>query len=344
MNLLSPRPLLACCLLTAVGGFTALAADPSPTPTPATKPDTVAAPATEAEATPAPPDPAVINEVAGLKTADSLWDYIKKWSNLDDIQPDGSQPQEAQIAQARAAVAVKISHLQVALPAFLKDYPKDPRWWDAKLMRLFFLRDDFLEKIGFLLVTASARTAVAAGTPATSTAAASAAARSTTMIAPGSGGGRGSWRRRGAVHGRGRGRRLDRDLLDHGIGHDGFFDDLLIWSFVGRHNGERGRGNELKLQAGLAGGIGEGFDFAMVAETAAIEHHLGNIRGLGALGHELTDFFRALDVRTQLGFEQTLLGGEGADERLARDIVDHLGANVAAREIDGKARPFGACP
>ncbi len=154
MNLLPPRPLLACALLTVAGALVVRAAEPTPTPAPAA-PAASASPGakmpevgvetlddSKAAAPAAPtPDPAINKEVVDLKTADSLWDYIKKYSNLDDIQPDATQPQDAQMAQARAAIAVKISHLQVALPAFLKDYPKDPHWWDAKLMRLFFLRD-----------------------------------------------------------------------------------------------------------------------------------------------------------------------------------------------------------
>ena len=93
-------------------------------------------------APPAPtPDPAAIKEVASLKTADSLWEYIKKYSNLDDVQPDSSLTLQEQRAQAQALIGGKISHLQPALNAFLKDYPQDPRRYDAKLMRLLFLKD-----------------------------------------------------------------------------------------------------------------------------------------------------------------------------------------------------------
>ena len=161
MNLSSPRPLLAAsCLLTAACAIALsaalLAAEPTPAPTASTAPSPAAAPsaapampaAAAADpdapdaAPPAPtPDPAAIKEVASLKTADNLWEYIKKYSSLDDVQPDASLTLQEQRAQAQALIGGKISHLQPALNAFLKDYPQDPRRYDAKLMRLLFLKD-----------------------------------------------------------------------------------------------------------------------------------------------------------------------------------------------------------
>ena len=120
------------------------AASASPTPA-APAPSVPAVPADAAETADAPPaptpDPAAIKEVAGLKTADSLWEYIQKYSNLDDVKPDAGLPPDEQRAQAQVAVGAKISHLQPALNAFLKDYPQDPRRYDARLLRLLFLKD-----------------------------------------------------------------------------------------------------------------------------------------------------------------------------------------------------------
>ena len=161
MNLSSPRPRpAASCLLAAAACALALsasflAAEPTPAPTASAAPSpAAAAPSPSAPAMPgaaddapdaAPPaptpDPAAIQEVASLKTADSLWEYIKKYSSLDDVQPDASLTLQEQRAQAQALIGGKISHLQPALHAFLKDYPQDPRRYDAKLMRLLFLKD-----------------------------------------------------------------------------------------------------------------------------------------------------------------------------------------------------------
>ena len=100
--------------------------------------DAKPAPSPAASAT---PKPDFTPKVTALKSADDLWEYVKKWSNLEDIQPDASQPLEQQMAGARGIIENKVAHLQPALGAFIKQYDKDPRRWEAKLMRVIFLRD-----------------------------------------------------------------------------------------------------------------------------------------------------------------------------------------------------------
>ena len=95
-------------------------------------------PAPAAAATPAPDYAA---EVAKLKTADALFDYINKRATIEDIQPDDALPREEQITQVRGLVDAKIASLRPAIDAFLKDYPKDPRRYEVMLHRAFFLKD-----------------------------------------------------------------------------------------------------------------------------------------------------------------------------------------------------------
>ena len=91
----------------------------------------------------------------------------------------------------------------------------------------------------------------------------------------------------------------------------------------------------------MAGGIGQGLDFSVITEPAAVEDDMGDVLGFGALGDELADFLRAFDIRAKLGIGERFFRGEGADERLARDVIDDLRANVIAGEIDGQARTLG---
>ena len=97
-----------------------------------------APPASPAPAAAATPDPAV--EVAKLKTADALFDYINKHATVDDIQPDDALPREEQIAQVRTLIAAKVATLRPAIDGFLERYPKDPRHDEVVLDRVFFLK------------------------------------------------------------------------------------------------------------------------------------------------------------------------------------------------------------
>ena len=98
--------------------------------------------ASPAAASPAgTPAPDYADEVAKLKTADGLFDYINKYATIDDIEPNDSLPHEEQVAQVRKLVDQKIARLRPAIEAFLEQYPKDPRHWDVQLQRIFFLKD-----------------------------------------------------------------------------------------------------------------------------------------------------------------------------------------------------------
>lgn len=98
-------------------------------------------PAAPAPAPTAAPTPDPADEVAKLKTADALYDYINKHATIEDIQPDEALTREEQMAQVRKLVDAKIATLRPAIDTFLKDYPKDPRRYEVALQRVFFLKD-----------------------------------------------------------------------------------------------------------------------------------------------------------------------------------------------------------
>ena len=80
---------------------------------------------------------------AHSKTVDDLWAYIKKYSATDDLENiDPTLDQDAKVAKAREIIKDKVAHLRPAVEDFLKKYPQDPRRWDAKLLRVFFLKDE----------------------------------------------------------------------------------------------------------------------------------------------------------------------------------------------------------
>ena len=93
-----------------------------------------------APAAPSKPEPDPTAEVAKLKTADALFDYINKHATIDDLQPDEALSQEEQEAQVRTAVQAKVAALRPAIDAFLEQYPQDPRHYEVVLDRVFFLK------------------------------------------------------------------------------------------------------------------------------------------------------------------------------------------------------------
>ena len=149
--LLAPRLLCAAALcLASVAGVRA--AD-QPTPAPAATPAATPAPATAAADAPAlspvptpaaTPSPEILADVAAhSKTADDLWAYIKKYSNTDDLENiDPTLDQDAKMARAREIIKDKVAHLRPAVDDLLKQYPQDPHRWDARLLRVFFLKDE----------------------------------------------------------------------------------------------------------------------------------------------------------------------------------------------------------
>ena len=114
-------------------------------PTPSPSPSPTASAAVASASTPAPDAPAdIAAEVANQAgSADSLWEYIKKWSDLGDLENlDPSLDPEARMLAAKDIVHGKIIRLHPAVDEFLKRYGQDPRHWNAMLLRVLFLRGE----------------------------------------------------------------------------------------------------------------------------------------------------------------------------------------------------------
>src|SRR5262245_43810878 len=96
----------------------------------------------------------------------------------------------------------------------------------------------------------------------------------------------------------------------------------------------------LELQPGLAGGVGQGLDAAVVLEAAPVEDHRLDPLLLGPAGDELADRLGRGHVGSLLLLEVLVHGGRGA-QGLARLVVDDLGVDVGLAAEDGQARPPG---
>ena len=141
-----PRLPLTAALWLAVAPVTGVIAAPAVTPSPAPPVATAAASSDDAPAaTPAgTPSPEIAAEVAAqANTADSLWAYIKKWSDLTDLENlDPNLDPESKMNAAKALIHDKIARLHPAVNEFLKRYPQDPHHWNAELLRVLFLRGE----------------------------------------------------------------------------------------------------------------------------------------------------------------------------------------------------------
>ena len=145
-----PAPHLLCAATLCLVSVAGVRGADKPTPAPAAAPAaTVPAMTDPGELSPVPtpaatPSAEMLADVAAhAKTADDLWSYIKKYSGTDDLEAiDPSLDQEAKLAKAREIIHDKLAHLRPAVEEFLKKYPQDPHRWDAKLLRVFFLKDD----------------------------------------------------------------------------------------------------------------------------------------------------------------------------------------------------------
>src|SRR5262245_59816219 len=93
----------------------------------------------------------------------------------------------------------------------------------------------------------------------------------------------------------------------------------------------------LKLDSALADGVGQRLEPAVVLVVAAVEGRPGDAGRLGRLGQLLADLDRRLDVAA-VG-PALLEAGRGA-QRLAAEVVDHLGVDVLRRAVDAQARPL----
>ena len=137
---MNPRRLLSIVLFFLVA---APAASVFAAPTPvAPTPGASAAPTTATAKADSPAD--IAAEVATeAKSADSLWEYIKKWSDLSDLENlDASLDPQTRMNVARDLVHAKVAHLRPAVDEFLKRYGTDPRHWKALLLRVSFLREE----------------------------------------------------------------------------------------------------------------------------------------------------------------------------------------------------------
>ena len=107
-----------------------------------------------------------------------------------------------------------------------------------------------------------------------------------------------------------------------------------------------GFSHKLKFQSAFTGGIGQSLDFAMVVEAAAVEDDLADVLALAALGDQFADLARRYPCWRALILSplKVFLGGVRRSEGLALLVVDDLGVNVLAREMDGEARTLRSCP
>src|SRR5579864_1662697 len=81
----------------------------------------------------------------------------------------------------------------------------------------------------------------------------------------------------------------------------------------------------LELQAGAAGGFGEGLDSAVIRESTAIEDHRFDAGLAGSLGNRLADGGRAFDTGRRLHrLAQVGVRRRGGDQRAAGSVVDDL--------------------
>ena len=132
--------LTAACWLT-LAPVASLFAEPTPSPAPAAPASAAPSPADSPAAT---PSPEIAAEVAAqVGTADALWSYIKKWSDLSDLENlDPNMDPVAKMNAAKEIVHNKIARLHPAVDEFLKRYPQDPHHWNAMLLRVLFLRGE----------------------------------------------------------------------------------------------------------------------------------------------------------------------------------------------------------
>src|SRR3990170_6848003 len=95
----------------------------------------------------------------------------------------------------------------------------------------------------------------------------------------------------------------------------------------------------LEFQSALARGVRERLDATVKMIAAAVEHHLVDALGDGALGQELADRPGRLDVGARLqAAAHVLFERAGRGHRLAFAIVDDLGVNMLGGAQDGQPR------
>src|SRR5579863_4991162 len=91
----------------------------------------------------------------------------------------------------------------------------------------------------------------------------------------------------------------------------------------------------LELQARLPGRVRQRLHAAVILIPAAIEHYFFHSLADGALRNHLAHYLGSGDVAAALdGALHFFVERAGGDDRLAGQIVDHLGANMTAGAMD----------
>src|SRR5574338_795824 len=118
----------------------------------------------------------------------------------------------------------------------------------------------------------------------------------------------------------------------------------LIWttrsssvSLVGSMRAIRSPLGALEVEAGLAGGLGQGTDPPVVAVAGPIEDDLLDPGGLGPRGQQPSDGLGPLHLAAG-GPPQLLLHRRGGRHGVAPTVVDDLGVDVIEAAEDGQPR------
>src|SRR5262249_22853884 len=84
----------------------------------------------------------------------------------------------------------------------------------------------------------------------------------------------------------------------------------------------------LELEAGLAGRLRHGRDAALERETIPVEHHPGDVGGLGLLGHQPPYLLRVLLLVTPVLALELVGEPRGKRQGAPGGVVHHLGVDV----------------
>jgi hypothetical protein len=95
----------------------------------------------------------------------------------------------------------------------------------------------------------------------------------------------------------------------------------------------------LEFKTTLAGGIGKGFDLAMVFKATTVENNLGDFVCSGTFSDKFSNFASSSHIGSSTGFGAELsFRGIDGNERLADRVVNDLGRDVLSRKMDSQTR------